>query len=131
MLNKLFAVAFLLLVSACGSMYSTSYQYVPPRDEAGKYCVNNCLSQKSTCERQCTSNKTTCQVMEDAKGYLDYVVNSDPSRSNTSAPLSSYRRNCDLDYTNCKSGCDAEHRMCYTNCGGEVLESRTCQAFCG
>lgn len=112
----------LLIMSGCAPMQSSSFKYIPPKDDIGRRCVNSCLNQKETCDRECTSNKTTCQIMEDTKGYMDYLVNNDPSRSNPHK-FSSLRQDCNLDFMTCKSSCQANYRMCYTNCGGEVLES--------
>lgn len=119
-----------ILVTGCGPIYSTTYQYVPPKSHRGRRCANRCLMQKSTCENNCNILHQACRMEANAAAepaYRAYV------RQERKAGKTPWRTLGDFaDYSNCGGdcGCGSNYNQCFTNCGGQIIPHTVCTAFC-
>lgn len=104
----------MLALAGCGPMYSSSYQFVAPKSKVARQCIASCVQERQNCQAACTQRVRICNftsrraMIRGDRAFRPRV------------------RNC-----NFVCSCDARYRACYTSCGGEVLEQKTCTAFCG
>ncbi len=123
-------LAMTFLIGGCGPVYKTHYTYVPPKSYRARMCLNQCLSDKSSCNLNCRSLNQRCHSDADRAarpGYRAYVR----KQRKNNKPI--WRNISDFaDYSGCRSGCSCstDYRQCYTNCGGQVIASTVCTAFC-
>lgn len=122
----------MLLVTACGPVYKTSYSFAPPPTAEGRQCAQSCLQTHNECKAQCEVKKTQCREIESLKAenaYLKYVAEQKDKGKEVERTQSSF-----ADYGQCDTGCEENcafsHRVCHVNCGGNVTERRYCTAFC-
>lgn len=129
MLKRLGSViALTITVAACGPVYRTTYDYIPPEDAAGKQCLNQCLQMfemcRSSAENRAAQERASCQQ----NATLAYAAclataKTDLERSRCSS-TSSCNREADI------SQCNSEYRLCYRNCGGTVKSREVCVSGC-
>lgn len=131
-LGVLLVVAF--LVSACGPVYETRYQFTPPTTPQGQLCVNQCQQINLLCRRNCQLESDSCLAREYEQArwrYEDYVR----ERRAANQPIERspddfvYRYNCPSS-NSCTPACDNDHRVCYQTCGGQVSATTVCTANC-
>jgi len=128
----LFAAA-LLMLSACGPMYQTDYQIVPPPTETGRMCANNCLLSRQNCQQSCTIQSNQCDQinrLDAERDYNEYVRRRTKEGKEIKRSLSSFSGNaCNEDY-DCEERCESNFHLCHTNCGGQVIPHTYCAANC-
>lgn len=125
-----FLWASIFLLSGCGPVYETHYNYVPPASWHGRQCANHCLAKRSRCRTSCQSAKQVCRSaadMDAMPAYLDYAQDQRNSGEPVVNSVSDF-----ADYSNCpdKCGCGSTYRACFSNCGGTVIANTQCVAFC-
>lgn len=126
----LIVIFSILMLSGCGPMYQTTYNYIPPHSYRGRRCVNRCLSDRSYCRSQCQTNLQSCETNANLIAmpqYLSYVQEQNASHQPINESITDF-----ADYSRCSShcGCATTYRECFTNCGGAVIVNRQCVAFC-
>jgi hypothetical protein len=135
------AAGIFAILSACGPVIETHYDYLPPSQQGGMQCLSQCQQGQNQCRRSAEEEKAECRYREDErieyeydqareKYYFDlelfaaspekFAKPTAPTRGNPS-----YYR-CD----NQQNQCQANFNMCYRSCGGQVNERQVCVANC-
>lgn len=118
--------------SAEGTLYNTSYNYLPPASVSGKMCILQCQQAKNSCERACHANNGDCeaQIRKQARyNYSEYVA----KRRAMGKPI---KKQVDDFYDasvcneNRPCGCDKDYQACYELCGGQISATKRCTIFC-
>ena len=132
-MKKFGSLLLLALVTACGPVYQTSYEVVPPQSETGRMCANNCLMLKQNCEQTCRIEEAHCteraRLME-RNDYLEYVAVQTASGKPVKRSGPTSRRYYDCSQDACYAACAGNYNICHTNCGGQIIPHTTCTAFC-
>jgi hypothetical protein len=135
--NALFrlVLGFLILIAstaltACGPVYQTTYNYVPPVSFAGKQCVNSCLHQQSYCNLMCQQTYTMCRSSADLAAepaFRAYVKRRQLENKSIDLTVSYF-----ANYSGCDNscGCANTYNQCFSNCGGNIIPNTQCVAFC-
>lgn len=118
--------AALILITACGPIYDTSYVLTPPKTSAGSDCVSECRYHESTCKRWVRDRYERCQEYnrEESRDCSDRI-----RREKNRNPKWTECGNveaCDSS----ESTCEAEYRDCFQSCGGKVEEVKRCIMNC-
>lgn len=130
---RIFLLALLSVLTACGPVMTTDFQIVPPADGQGRMCANNCLLMKDNCERDCWDQRESCEQLNQIQSNLDYLGYV-ATRQSEGMPLKRSRsslgggRYCSADQ--CLQRCVQNYHLCHTNCGGQVIGHTYCSAFC-
>lgn len=132
--NRTILLVGLLIVSsfsliACGPVYRTTYDYIPPADTSGKQCLNQCLSIRELCrssaENRASQERAACQQ----NATFAYVACMATAKTDSERSRCSAHSSCDRAADT--SSCDHEYRLCYQNCGGTVTSRQVCVSGCG
>ena len=118
------------LLSACGPIYNTSYQYHPPTSLQGRQCIVQCSRTKEACQHHCNSDVNQCRSLAMQQANFDYnaYVNArNVRREPVERDLNSFYNPSQCN-TSCN--CEPEFNNCYTLCGGHIETIRKCVAFC-
>ena len=124
--------AIALAITACGSVYKTTYHYQPPTDAKGQVCTVQCQQSKKLCQRLCNSSHGTCQKQANEqaqRSYAEYVA----ERQTNKQPIKKKQRDF-VDTSACvqdECECEDEYRSCFQLCGGKAIPQKTCVASCG
>ncbi len=119
-----------LMLSGCGPIYKRHYEYVPPPSEQGKACITQCVQNQSRCEQMCQRKNDRChrEAQREAIYQFDAYVRERQARGEK------VEKNVrDFEYTgSCNDSCNCQpaFQTCYSACGGQVIERKTCVAFC-
>lgn len=106
----------ILTLSACGPIYTTEYEIVPPSTEFGAMCANNCLLSKTSCENYCLDKANQARLIKSLEQQ-----NSDLRKMNQGVKLTN-EFNFDLDDNGqCVKRCMTDYHTCHINCGGMVI----------
>lgn len=127
------SLILLFFIAACGPVYQTNYEIIPPQDDMGRMCANNCLLSKQNCEQSCQMQEMTCRSqarLESQNDYLQYVAVQNAKGKPVARNQQSFTRyyNCDQNF--CYSNCMSNYHVCHTNCGGQVIPHTYCAANC-
>jgi hypothetical protein len=129
----LVAMLSLLALSACGPVYQTQYEIVPPQGNSARMCANNCLLSKTNCRQSCQIQNNQCEEIERLRAQSDYLsyLNQQnregrPAKKSERDFYSGYQ--CSND--SCEENCDQDFQICHTNCGGQIIPHTICTAFC-
>lgn len=126
--------ALLGLVVACGPVYETQYQIVPPKTETGRMCANNCLLMQQNCQQSCAMQDQQCAItnkLQAQNDYQQYVI----ERQKANKPIKKtandfyYSSSCS-NSDSCGQNCASSYRICHTNCGGQVIQNTVCTFNC-
>lgn len=130
---RIFQLGLLLLLTACGPVMTTEFEIVPPADQQGRMCANNCLIMKDNCEKECWDQRQSCEMMNQMQSNIDYLSYA-AARNAANMPLKrgpndfGGGRYCSADQ--CLQRCTQNYNVCHTNCGGKVIPHTYCTAFC-
>lgn len=129
------------LLSACGPVIETHYDFQPPANQAGMQCVTGCQKGQNQCTRHEADARQECRYIEEARVDEAYREAKDrydrdlllyaasPEKfSKPTEPGKSYP-----SYHHCNDQglqCQADFNMCYRACGGQVQERQVCVANC-
>lgn len=122
-LTVLFSLWVLVTLNACGPIYSTRYEYIPPQDPQSKVCVSQCEISRMQCETLVEQNYQQCQDQQDWKREEYDRCKRHYGDKECSSPSYRYCSN-DTDR------CDKLYRNCYSACGGQVNSYRECTYNC-
>lgn len=126
-------VMAMLMLAACGPVYTTDYQMVPPTSMEGKMCANNCLMAQQNCAQACASSTSQCEQNERLRAeneYLKYARDRRAEGKEVKRKESSFYAGYQCDGDDCTERCESSYRLCHTNCGGQVIPHTYCSAFC-
>ncbi|MCD8496705.1 MAG: hypothetical protein LRZ85_00590 [Alphaproteobacteria bacterium] len=131
-MKKLACLLSLLLICACGPIYDTQYRYETPPTAEGKICASSCIDKLNTCSANCKTEEANCRhikSLEAKNAYLEYVNERQRKGEKVKKSQSDfeYYGSCS---NSCQDDCENVHRICHSTCGGNVVEHRTCTAFC-
>ena len=129
-LFALLLLAQVFLLSACGPVYRTTYQYVPPESDAGKLCITQCENNKIQCAQLEQMRYSSCQQQSDFSYHLcrsrrEFRYNHKGHRKCV--------RNCYCYHRNCyqnTNACESNYRSCYEACGGTISSDTQCVDRC-
>ncbi len=111
-----------ILITACGPIYKTSYQYKQASSASGRRCIRQCLVQRTQCDTQCATQYNHCKATE---GALRLVASGLLHTSKNQGSLPYISNRCTKD-----CGCVDTYNTCFASCGGIVHTHRQCTAFC-
>lgn len=132
-LTRCMSVMCLLLITACGPVYKTSYQFSAPPTQTGKVCANQCLTSLHSCRNLCEEKRQRCREYESLEAKIEYLeyanlkLLNDEKVDKTKKDFENFHR---CDSQTCENQCEESQRICHVNCGGSVQELKTCTAFC-
>lgn len=134
-MNKLrsicLCVSLVMTLISCSSVYDTQYQYLPPKSDAAKICIAQCVQERNVCDRSCYRQKEICQRRAHQNARIEYQQYKEEQNRNGfvgAETIEFFDRSSSCNNT-CQ--CESTYRSCYTGCGGEVTEQQVCVAFCG
>ena len=142
------ATVLTLLLSGCGPIYTTTYEFEHPQYKPGSrqydsftHCISKAASSRERCRAACQSTNTQCfataqQDMYDQRrdcyrhhrGYYDKHGHWHKDKHSV--------KQCDYIYADTSAcsqdcgQCDQDYREAYRICGGTVTEQVTCVDFC-
>lgn len=120
-------LSVILLLSACGPHYRTTYDYTPPRSRIGKLCSAQCAVNHDGCRGNARnlaqSQYSQCEIQAQQDYQACFSAPADPRQ-----PHTCILRHCQsqTDY----GSCDADYHSCYSACGGEVAPQKHCVFAC-
>ena len=127
-MNKLFALAAALTIAACGPVYETQYDYIPPHDRGAQGCLAQCNANKSQCRTtqstQAENERLRCEL--DARQEYDHCQG---RAVNGAERDKCTQRSCSAPSAN-SAQCDEDFRICYAGCGGTVESHQVCTFNC-
>lgn len=120
-MKKFFLLLLTVILSSCGP--TIRYQYIPPSDDFGKLCVNNCQLMKQLCEKDKSQSLELCAVENRRCREINRLRQESAGVNNRDY----YQENCLLDQMSCErrssqGNCKDDFNICFKNCGGEVVE---------
>jgi hypothetical protein len=130
----LLAIVLAMSAAACGPIYNTTFQYVPPGDQQGRSCVRDCQSDKQECDFRV--ERVTYQCERDDEEQAEYAFRRyTRERAEAKLPLKKdvrdfMRHDCSGRASQKQERCNASFNMCFESCGGQVIEQQECVAFC-
>lgn len=118
------------LLSGCGPVYHTDYNFNAPRSTAGKTCIMTCSQNRMMCEQLNDSHCQQCrnEARQDAMyRYAEYKSVRLSQHKPIEKTLNDFQ-----SFTFCNRGrnCDADYRACFTTCGGKVTTHTYCVSGC-
>jgi hypothetical protein len=123
------STSFFLMLTACGPIYVTRYNFIPPMDGLGRQCVTDCMRIKNDCyfyaEERASRERMQCERSASIR-YTACIA---------TAKTDSERKKCSHYYSDCNqtadtSRCESEYRHCYQNCGGIIEAYQVCEYGC-
>lgn len=128
--NSICLFSLVVALSACGPIYKTSYNYIPPANMQGRMCLNTCLGLQSHCQESCTKQQNQCEIIANQQAIIQFQA----YKAQQKATDHRVRKTLN-DFVNdsqCYQSCDCTpiYNQCYSNCGGVVNTTQTCVAFC-
>lgn len=135
-LERIAATALvLLLLTACGPVYRTTYHFTPPDSQRGRECVNACQATLQQCEANATFAHEQClnraersvQACESRKKYEP-----DPKKGWKNPICVENCLACSRPYCDDPDNdlCDNRYRECYATCGGTIEKIVECTSNC-
>lgn len=128
MIIRIFAALLLAFsLTGCAPIYTTEYDIIPPDNEMGAMCANNCLLLKANCENYCADKHWQNQRIRKLE-----IQNQQLLGINGIAKKTFFDEYDDPRYDNdkCSQRCLSDYYICHQNCGGKVISFRRCTAFC-
>ena len=116
-MKKLLLGAILLFQTAC-----TSYQYIEPVTEEGKYCVKNCLDKKWDCNSFCQANHSRC--LGGSGVNISLFNNFTNQGDNQLNPYQEKAKICKSAQYDCDRSCSNNYNSCFISCGGAIVEQQ-------
>lgn len=130
-----------IILTACGPVIETHYDYMPPSSQAGMQCVLSCQQAQNQCQRDAAEAVEECRYQEDRRVEDAYaearerydrdllLYAASPEKfSKPAEPTKGYPSYYQCD--NRGSQCQPNFNMCYRACGGQVAERQVCVANC-
>ncbi len=120
-----------LILTGCGSIYKTTYDFIPPKSFRARQCINQCITHRRTCNELCRKNHQICRSMAERAAmslYYEYIQERREQKRSIRKNISNF-----ADYSRCSLKCEycnVDYRNCYHLCGGQVNENQVCVAFC-
>ncbi len=105
-----FFISFLLILNlvSCGPVYTTEYEILPPGNEFGAMCANNCLLLKANCENYCVDRENQTRLIKKLA-----------KKNGETKFLDEFRFTSGND--SCSRRCTIDYHTCHTNCGGSII----------
>ncbi|WP_375327351.1 hypothetical protein [Candidatus Tisiphia endosymbiont of Nemotelus uliginosus] len=113
---KFLSSLLILSLAACGPIYTTEYEIVPPPTEFGAMCANNCLLSKTSCENYCLDKANQSRLIRSLEQQ-----NRDLRKINQGTKLSDDFNFGFNDNDQCVKRCMVDYHTCHVNCGGMVI----------
>ena len=118
------------LLTGCGPVYKTDYEFVAPKSQSGKNCHARCVQSQSSCNLQCQSQNETCRSRAKQDALYAYEQYKHQRRSEglpVEKDISAFNHESSC---NSSCGCDSLYNNCFKACGGQIIEHKKCVAFC-
>lgn len=117
-------------LSACGPIYSTRTELIPPASPEAKLALNECLQHRQACSTTCQGIQVQCEQNEAIKHVAAEVVEALAHKDTTDDKK--YHRNsqCKQHLNQCNKGCENTYLACFQNVGGIVNTYQECVFNC-
>ncbi len=126
-------VIALLLLTGCGPVYQTSYNYQPPASLSARKCIVQCQQNQIQCNAACSNQNNQCEMMAQQSALFQYKAYVSQQKL-TGQPINASLQDF-YDDSSCQMqqscNCIPQYNQCYQLCGGRVITQQTCVAFCG
>ncbi|MBI2785372.1 MAG: hypothetical protein HYX60_03305 [Legionella longbeachae] len=133
MLKYFFIFSIMSLVgtlSACGPMYKTEYNFIPPQSDISKMCTAQCVQAQNDCQQNCRVNTQNCIMRAQQSAFFEFNRYKEEQARRGMLINKSLRDFDKSSSCNVSCNCESTYRSCYSACGGEVQERQVCVAFC-
>ncbi len=124
----IFCNSLLILLSACGPIYSTKYRFIPPQDVWSRQCITECLRINDNCYTQAENRAAKERMQCEQAASIRYATCIATAKTEAASKNCSQHSFC--NQTADTSRCDSEYRHCYQNCGGIVEAYQVCEFGC-
>lgn len=107
-----------MILSACGPLYTTEYLLEAPETQQGQLCIMQCKQNRDQCKNDLKSALKDCR-------HRNEIAALKLKNCLKAGEMTCYdsRTPCPpLDFEQCNK----EHRYCYQSCGGKVVPQITC-----
>ena len=116
-----------VMLSGCGPLYRTTYDFTPPRDRIGRLCSAQCATTREVCrgnaDNRAQNQYSQCEIEAQQDYYHCLNAAKDSKQRNFC-----FLRQC-YSHTN-YSRCDTDYRGCFSACGGRVVAQKHCVLNC-
>ena len=117
-----------LALAACGPVYRTNYNLLPPATASGQLCANNVKAMSDVCVANCQMMARSCRSFSTGVS-LNYGW-SRHDGSFEGGPGREILDDRDCSAVQCESNCLAAARTAHASCGGAVMQQTVCTANC-
>lgn len=135
-MKRSFLLAVTFVTVACGAIYETKYNDIPPKTQVGKYCASQCNVTRHVCQDNCMLRRQTCVLDANARAQSLYresqIVNKYNSGNQQSLQsfIDQESIRCVGIVEQCSQICENDYTSCYIGCGGQRIPYTVCVAFC-
>ncbi len=121
-------------LAACGPIYKTTYELIPPQSAEGKLCVTQCQQTKTACQQSGYDRYQRCKSEREARAertFNEYRIQQLLQKK----PITKSRRHfyagrsCSME-ASYRDGCGEDFIGCFATCGGQVTPHTVCTANC-
>ncbi len=113
-----------LVLSSCGPVYRTQYEFQQPPTAEGQRCVFQCRNSQLQCEQIEDLRMDRCLDREERKQARCFRRMEKAGEE--IGPYDCQMDDCDANYERC----EAAYRACYQSCGGTIKEEVVCVRGC-
>jgi hypothetical protein len=119
-----------LLLAACGPVYRTNYDLLPPASKEGQLCVNNVKLMSDTCVANCEQMSRSCRSFSSGIGVGYGYGSWHGGNYEAVTGGSSILADRDCSTLQCTESCLASARTAHLSCGGTIRQQTVCTANC-
>lgn len=116
--NRYFLMVCIALISGCST---TTYQYVPPATEQGKFCIAQCTNARQSCFSDAESRAVRDRASCESRSYQTFTLCLIQANTKDEKKACEKRRPQCFEFAN-TAACEQTYRSCYAACGGKVTE---------
>lgn len=130
MLNYVMLFLIAIVISGCGPIYSTKYEYIPPHSTGGRMCANDCLEAKSHCQQMAQMREDACRDRAHRAALLEFKAYQEQKKNlgkKVRKTVADFDRGNECSRS---TDCDENYKMCFQTCGGTIQANKECIAFC-
>jgi hypothetical protein len=117
-------LAGVLVLTSCGPVYRTHYDFHQPPTEEGRRCVFQCQTAKLQCEQIEDMRMDRCLDREERKQARCFRRMEQAGEE--IGPYDCQMEDCEANYERC----DAGYRACFQACGGTIDKEVVCVSNC-
>lgn len=119
------ALILLTVLSACGPIYDTRYNFTPPNEPTGRVCTYQCENSRSSCLQMQAQMKQNCEMQN--RTYEQMCETNIRLGGREPKWYECSGQSCNDN----SEMCESQYRSCYQACGGKVDSQQVCVMNCG